>query len=429
LTPNEYGFVDLAIAYIALFVPLLTLQMEMALFRFLIDARVDEKAKKSVVSNALQIVFLTIFVLIGLYAILANLLHIPYIWLIMLNVVTTIFSNLFMQIARGFGENKRFASSNIIAGIVLLLTSIVLVAGMNMGIAGVLLASATAGITASLYLFAKLNLHKYISLRQGDKSLKKELIKYSLPLIPNGISWWVINVSDRTIISIFLGLTANGIYAVSNKFAAIFISISSIFGMSWTESASLHINAENRDSFFSDVANVALRAFSSIGLLMIATIPLIFPFVVGAGFKDALLYIPILIIGALFSSVVGVYSSIYVAKKMTKQVMNTSIISAVINIILNLLLIKYVGIYAAAISTAASYLFMAVYRHNDLKKFIKIKYESRLFFKIFIAYALVIAIYYYDNTISSIVNVLLALGIAFIFNKSLIKRGMQRIKS
>lgn len=429
LTPNDYGLVDLIITYIALFVPLLTLQMEMALFRFLVDVRADEEGKRGVISNALQIVAITVIILIGLYAVLANLLHIPYLWLIMINVVATIFSNLFMQIARGFGENKRFASANILAGIVLLITSIVLVIGLKMGIAGVLLASAAAGIATILYLFVTLNLHTYIGMKQNDALLKKELLGYSLPLIPNGISWWVINVSDRTIVTIFLGLTANGIYAVSNKFAAIFISIFGVFGMSWTESASLHINAKNRNEFFSDVANMALRGFGSLGLLMIAAIPIIFPIMIGAQFKDALHYIPILILAALFSAVVGIYSAIYVAKKMTKQVMNTSIASAVINIGLNLILIKFIGIYAAALSTAVAYLAMAIFRHYDLRKFLTITYQKGIFLSLFAAYAGVIALYYWNNSLGNILNVLITVIIVLLLNKTLLKTILKKLRS
>ena len=40
-----------------------------------------------------------------------------------------------------------------------------------------------------------------------------KLLKYSLPFIPNQLSWWVIGVSDRTIISWFLNVAENGIYS------------------------------------------------------------------------------------------------------------------------------------------------------------------------------------------------------------------------
>ena len=55
--------------------------------------------------------------------------------------------------------------------------------------------------------------------------LIKEMYQYSIPLVPNGISWWIVNVSDRTIITAIIGTAANGIYAVSNKFPTILSSL------------------------------------------------------------------------------------------------------------------------------------------------------------------------------------------------------------
>ena len=73
------------------------------------------------------------------------------------------------------------------------------------------------------------------------------MFKYSIPLVPNGVSWWVINISDRTIITFILGKAFNGIYAVSNKFPTIISSLLGIFNLSWSESSALHIDDKDRD--------------------------------------------------------------------------------------------------------------------------------------------------------------------------------------
>lgn len=43
------------------------------------------------------------------------------------------------------------------------------------------------------------------------------MVLYSLPLIPNAILWWVMQVSDRYILTLFLGVAANGLYTVAAK--------------------------------------------------------------------------------------------------------------------------------------------------------------------------------------------------------------------
>lgn len=290
-----------------------------------------------------------------------------------------------------------------------------------MGVTGILTAMVIANILCCIYLFTSLKLYNYIDFSTIDRNLKLKLIKYSLPLVPNGVSWWMINAADRTIISIVLGLSANGVFAIAYKFPIIFSSLFSFFSMSWTESASMHINDKDRDKFFSETYNASIRMFGSLGLILIAYIPLVFNMLINASYSDAYMYIPILIIGAFFNSIVGLYSAIYIAKKMTKQVATTSIMAAGINIVLTLGLIQYIGLYAAAFSTVIAFLAMAIYRHFDVKKYVSITYEKNIFINMALLYALTIAFYYYNNPIGNIANAIIISIIALLFNKSIIK--------
>lgn len=52
----------------------------------------------------------------------------------------------------------------------------------------------------------------------------KEMLKYSIPLIPNAFMWWIISASNRFFILYFVGVEANGLFAVANKIPS-FLSI------------------------------------------------------------------------------------------------------------------------------------------------------------------------------------------------------------
>lgn len=112
-----------------------------------------------------------------------------------------------------------------------------------------------------------------------------------------------------------INTAANGIYAVASKYSAILNSFNGIFSMSWTEAASMHIDAPDRDKFFSQVANAAVRLFGAMGLGLIAIMPLVFPLMVSKEFSDAYLYVPIMVISVFFNVIVSIYSAVYVAKK------------------------------------------------------------------------------------------------------------------
>ncbi|HIT22931.1 MAG TPA: polysaccharide biosynthesis C-terminal domain-containing protein, partial [Candidatus Faecimonas intestinavium] len=194
-------------------------------------------------------------------------------------------------------------------------------------------------------------------------------------------------------------------------------SLLGIFNLSWSESAALHINSPDRDQFFSDISNTVTKLFTCLGVGMIACMPFVFPLLVNHSYDDAYYYIPILILGAVFNVVICLYSAVYIAKKMTKQVAMTSIIGAVINIVVNIGLIHFIGLFAAALSTAVSYLVMMVYRHFDLKKYINITYEKGLLIKTILIFTFAIVIYYQRNIYLDILSLIVVVIYSILMNK------------
>lgn len=421
IATTDFGKVDLVMTYVMLLAPVLTIQLEMASFRHLIDARRDEHQKRTIISNTVQLVIASLTIFTPLYFAISLLIHIQYVQLIFGTIVSFIFSNLFLQFARGLGNNKQFAIGGIVAGVATIIVNIVLIVGFGMGERGMLTAMMFANIVCSLYLFFALKLHKYIRLTEGDAELKKELVRYSAPLIPNGVAWWLINAADRTIIALFLGVAANGIFAVAYKFPLIFSGLFSFFGMSWTESASMHINSNDRDRFFSETMNASVRLFGSLALGIVAFVPLVFGHLINIKYHEAYMYIPILIIGSFFNSIVGLYSAIYIAKKMTKQVASTSIISAVISISFTLIFVRFIGLYAAALAMALAFLVMAVYRHYDIKKYMTISYEKNMFLTLAGLAVVTMTLYYLNNHLGNLVNALFITVAVLLLNKAVIR--------
>lgn len=417
LTTKQYGVVDLIQTYVRLLVPLLTIELEMGVFRFLIDTRGKDKDTKEVMSNNFTILFGSLFLFSILYIIVTSIWHIDYRWLILFDIfICTITGNL-LQVARGFGKTLDYSIACIITGAMTVLLNILLIVFGGLRVTGMVLSMAIANGLGALYLFIKLKLYRYFNKKLIDKNLIKSMIKYSAPLVPNSLSWWVVSVSDRSIISVVLGAASNGIYAISNKFPTLLSSVFAIFNMSWCESATLHINSEDRDEFFSDVCNTVVKLFTSLGVGMIACMPFVFPILINSSYNEAFIYIPILAIGVVFNVGVSLYSSIYIAKKMTKQVASTSVMGAIINIVVNVLLIKFIGLWAACISTMISYFVMMIYRHFDLKKYVKIKYEKGIFIKTILIFAFAIILYYQKNMILNIINLVVVSLYAFFINK------------
>jgi len=423
LATSEYGIVDLITTYVTLLVPLITLELEMSIFRYLVDSRNKEKDTEELVTNNFLILGSSLLIFTILYIVVTHFWEIPFRWLILIDIVICTISGNFLQVARGFGKNLDYTISCFITGIGTILFNILFIVIFPLGAKGLLWSIILANGLGELYLFFKLKLYNMIHFRFTNKKLIKNLYKYSIPLVPNSISWWIVNASDRTIISFVLGAAANGIYAVSNKFPTIISSILGAFNLSWSESAALHINSPDVNEFFSDTINATVKIFTSLGIGMLACLPFAFPILIHTKYGAAYYQIPILVLASVFNVVICLYTAIYIAKKMTKKVASTTIMGAIINILVNVLLIKFIGLYAASISTAISYFIMMLHRHFDLKKYIQITYEKGLILKTVLMFIFVTFFYYKNNLILNVFSLVVAILYAYFMNKDFLKNG------
>lgn len=429
LITSEYGTVDLIQTYVTLLVPIITLELEMSVFRWLIDSRGKQKETNKIISNNFYILLISLGLFSLLYLLVSSFVTIPFRFIILLDIIVCVLSGNFLQISRGLGKIMDFSISCILTGLTTVVSNIILIVFCHMQAEGMIISMALANFVCALYLFIKLKLYKMINFKLVDHKLLKGMYKYSIPLVPNGVSWWIVNVSDRSIISLVLGAGANGLYAISNKFPTIISSLTGIFNLSWSESASLHINSKDRDEFFSDITNTVIRLFSVLGAGMIACMPFVFPIMINHKYHDAYLYIPPLVLGTVFNVAICLYSQIYLAKKMSKQVATTTIIGAVINILINIVFIRYIGLFAAAISTMISYMVMAIYRHFDLKKYMNIKIRKPLLIKVTLMFIFACTCYYINNLYINIFCLIVICIDAFFINKNLLLNSAKTIIS
>lgn len=427
LATSEYGLVDLIQTYVTLLVPIITLELEMSIFRYLIDSRSSDKDTKKLISNNFYVLGISLSVFSILYIIVTCFITLPFRWLILIDIIVCVLSGNFLQVARGFGKTVDYSISCILTGLTTVISNVILICFMGMQAEGMIISMALANFVCSLYLFLRLKLYSKIDFKLVDHKLLKEMYKYSIPLIPNGISWWIVNVSDRSIIAWVLGAGANGLYAISNKFPTIISSLTGVFNLSWSESAALHINAKDRDEFFSDVFNTIMKLFIALGAGMLACMPFVFPLLINSKYNDGYNYIPYLVLGSVFNVAICLYSQVYLAKKLSKQVATTAVLGAIINIVINIIFIKRIGLYAAAISTAISYFVMMVYRHIDLKKYVNIKLEDGLIIKSICIFTFTIFLYYQHNLYLDILNFVVVCLYAYISNKEFLKSSYKTV--
>lgn len=428
LSNEEYGVVDLLNTLTSLLLPIATLQIEQGIFRYLLDCRENKEKQTTLITTVSKFILVQSAICILIFLCASPFIHNEYKYFLMANLLMGILSSISLQICRGLGDNKTYAVGSFITGALTVILNVIFIVAFKWGAYGMLIATAISNLLCAIYVFVKKKIYKYIDIKQNDKNLLKDIIKYSVPLIPNMISWWIVSASDRTIISAVIGVAQNGIYSAANKFSGIFSTLYSVFNLTWTESASININSEDRDEFFSKIFDFIVRFFGSLCLGTIAVMPFVFGILVNEKFAESYYQIPILILGSVFNILVSFLGSVYVAKKLTKEIAKTSIIAAIINIVVNIALINQIGLYAASISTVIAYLAMFIYRWIDVKKYVSIKTNKALIAVLSISFLIAIITYYLRIKIVSIVVLLAVIIIAIYINKDSAKYLTEIVK-
>ena len=373
LDPSEYGNYDFICTLSVFLCPIITLLMEESMFRYLIDADSKVQRKKIITQTIIYTFFGTV-----LFTIIAALImgfgtdYTPmYITAIITFVISNILIGLSNALSRGLGKIKLYSVSNFILGISTIILNIVFILALNAGAEGLLWANTIANAFTAIVILGILKLPKYIG--KIDKPLMKDMIKYSIPLVPNSISWSIINMSDRIILTQMVSSAANGIYAMANKFPNIINVLYGYFYTAWKESAAKIVKEDNKNQYYNSIYHDAKRFLYAVTICLIAVMPFAFPIFINEAYNEAYVYIPIVMIATYYSNLSSFYGGIFSAYKDTKIMGTTTIVAAVINLVIDLLLVNTLKIYAACFSTLIANLIVYFYRKKKLKKYLKLK--------------------------------------------------------
>ena len=372
LTTQEYGTVDIYTSLAMILIPILTLQVEMALFRYYIVNK-NEKDRVEIVSSSYAIVIVISIVVSVIYWIAAILLKLPNRGLLYGYYLSLMLSTMLLQTCRAKGDNIGYGSANFISSIITVVLNILFVKFSPWKVKGILCSMIIAQLIGSGYMIYRTKVWKNFKIASVKKSRCKELLRYSIPLVFNQIASWAINYSDRLIIIYKWGEGSNGIYAIANKFANIINTFFSVYNVAWTENVVKSMNDEDCNKYISRIFELTFSIYIILIAIILNFLPFFFNILVKGEFQEAYQQVPILLISMLFSGMAATIGSIYIAYNKTKNVSITTILAGVSNVIIHLILLEKFKLYAASISTLISFIILFVYRYFDVKKFFKLK--------------------------------------------------------
>lgn len=371
LTTSDYGTADLISNIVFLVLPVFSLLMEEAVMRFALDKGNNKQEIFSIAFKLSTFGFLCAMCFSPIILLFKSI-RPYYIYVVMYYIVTWLY-NLLSNYAKGLDKVALITTAEIIHTFTYLGLNIYFLAVVKIGIHGYLLAISLSNLAAVLFFAISCNVIKAIfSVPKINRKIAKEMIKYSLPMIPNYILWWVNNASDRFLVTFFCGTSVNGVYSVAYKIPSLLNSITSIFASAWRISSVDNFGSKESVRFYNNV-----YSFYS-GLLFISSSCLVFSSKIIAGLlfaKDffvAWKITPILVLAYVYSALAQYLNSIFSASKQTKALLYSSLAGAVVNILLNVLLIPKFQGTGAAIATVAGYMVIWIVNMINTRKIMKI---------------------------------------------------------
>lgn len=433
LSTAEYGMVDY-LQTIALFcVPVMSLLMDESLFRFLIDCDTYEQ-KSRVVTSCCAVLLIGCAVFVFGVGVVWFLFHPSNTGWTLVLVLSSTLLQIVSACLRGFGDTVGYALMNFVAGIAAIVMNVLFITIFRLGVTGMLSATALAQFGSALAFLVWKRLWRYIDLSKLDKDEVQELIRYSVPLIPNKVSWTIMNMLDRLIIMNTIGADASGVYAVAYKFPNVMDQIYGFFYQSWKESSARVLGSnEDSDTFYNAVYKVLRRFMMGVVLGMTALMPFVYGILVKGEYGDGLPYVPILLLATFYSNMSGFYGGIFTAYKDTGIMGTTTMASAAICVILCFTLIPSFGLYGASLATVVSTFVVNEYRRIKVARYAALAEDRREQVLTVLCCVVVFALYYVYVFTGNFAALLGCLAVACAFvvvaNRPVILKGVEAIRT
>lgn len=375
LSTEEYGTADLISTTASLLIFILTIDIADAVLRFAIERKENQE---EILSFGLKVQLLgTVILSIGLMIIkcigIFKWDDYCYYFLLVVFFVNAIHQTV-TNYLRAINKLKEVAISGIIQTAGMISSNIICLVLIHMGLKGYLISIIIGSLLSSLYCFLKTGSSLLVIIKiKLDKKVQKEMVKYSFPLIFNGVAWWMNSSLDKYFIISMIGIGASGVYAVSYKIPTILTMFNQIFAQAWNLSAIKEFDKEDKDGFFSNTYSVYNAGMVlSCSAIIISNIFLA-RILYAKEFFLAWNYTSPLLISIVFSALSSFIGSIFTAVKNSKIFAISTVTAAVINTILNAIMIPFWGVQGAAIATAISFFTIWLVRIVSVRKYIHLK--------------------------------------------------------
>lgn len=317
-------------------------------------------------------------------------------WGIYFILITNIFFVYCQQFCRSIDKIFNYSVAGIVLTISTAVYSIIFVP--KFGVRGFIISSGMSYLTACLYTIVSAKLYQYVSIEVINNRKVKDLLGYSIPLIPNAIMWWLVSAFNRPLLETYCGMYSIGILAVAGKFPGFLNVFLNSINASWI----ISVIDEYRNKTFSDFYNRGIQLF--VFLLFFCCISftvfgknIISFFTLNSSYDQAWIYLPLLAMSTVLSCLSGIIGAVFSAAIKSKYYFYSSIWGAGASVLFNIIFIPWFNLWGAVFANLLSMFVMLVSRIIYARLFVNIKYSHFFLFDTLIYVCILIQTLFFRN--------------------------------
>lgn len=365
LTTEDYGITSLVSGFTGLASCFITLGLQYAVIRFYADF----KENKILVSRLFGtvIVFIILFgtILSVMLVVTQNIWldiffkNIPFVPIVLLSILISVVSalySLYQDILKGMQDARQSVVLSFVFFFLLLIANIVTVVIYKKGAFGMVWS--TFAVNAVMVVFM------YVDLRRRrlfhfclDLGLLKELLMYSLPLVPHTLSYNLTYYATRVLINSKLSLSSLGLFSLASQFGYVSDIILNSFQAAFQPWMFEKMKIGNKESKISiQKSTYSLLWVMGLIYLVVGTYSQEAIYIMADNrYGEAWRYVPLLVVSVALKSPLYFYTNfLYYNKSKTKYVFVATIVACILNIILTWVFIPLWGIYGSIIADIVS---------------------------------------------------------------------------
>jgi len=297
--------------------------------------------------------------------------------------------------------------------------------GLYGALSGLVIKSLIIFICSSYFIFSE------IGFKIPKFTNMKEYIEFGLPTVPGNLSSWVVNSSDRYVIGIFLGATFVGYYSPGYSLGNMIRMFVTPLSFMLPAILSNYYDNDNLKEMKTILAyshkyflTFAIPAVFGLSLLSKPLLEILStPEIAEQGY----LITPFIAVSMLFSGSYSIITQIIIMEKKTKVTGVMWMIAGALNLGLNFILIPYIGILGAAITTLFAFAICFVFTTYYSFSLFKFDIDLIYIFKCILASTIMcfVIIEFYPSRIFAMLTIIIVSVIVYFGTLGLLK-GFKR---